>query len=115
MYNENAWASINISLKLVHNVKIENKSKLAEVLTWCWTGDKPLTETMMTQFDDACVRHPTSMSPSVQTKLDCKLSDANYFWPWLCFSGTFNIAPKFMFTKGLLWEQVIRPTSHESM
>ena len=36
-----AWASINISLKFVRNVQIDNKSELAEVLPWCWTGDKP--------------------------------------------------------------------------
>ena len=77
--NENVWALFAISLKFVRNIPIENKSELAEVLAWCWTGDKPLTEPMMTQFDDAYMRHPTSMSPSVQTKLDCELRDTNYF------------------------------------
>ena len=36
-----------------------NKSELADVLAWCWTGDTPLTAPMMTQFDDAYMRHPT--------------------------------------------------------
>ena len=67
--NENAWALFDISLKFVRNVPIENKSELAEVLARCWTGDKPLTEPMMTQFDGAyiCVTLP-------QWVQACKLS-----------------------------------------
>ena len=57
--NENPWASINISLKFVRYVPINNKSELAEVLASCWTGDTPLTVPMMTQLDDAYMRHPT--------------------------------------------------------
>ena len=63
-----------LELRLIFRyTPINNKSELAEVLTWCWTGDTPLTAPMMTQFDDAYMRHPTQMSPSVQTKLDCEL------------------------------------------
>ena len=57
--NENLWASINISMKFVRYAPINNKSELAEVLAWCWTGETPLTAPMMTQFDDAYMRHPT--------------------------------------------------------
>ena len=49
---------------------------------------------MMTQFDYAYMRHPTSMSPSVQTKLNCELSGTNYFQPRLYFIATLNIVPK---------------------
>ena len=31
-------------------------------MAWCRTGDKPLSETMMTQFNDAYMRHSASMS-----------------------------------------------------
>ena len=109
--NENAWALFDISLKFVRNVPIENKSELAEVLARCWTGDKSLTEPMMTQFDDAYMRHPTSMSPSVQTKLDCELSDTNYFDDYCVSVRLLIIAPKIMLIRG----QVLRPTSRESL
>ena len=79
-------------LKFVRNVPIDNKSELAEVLPWCWTDDKPLTAPMMTQFDDAYMPHPTSMSPSVETKLDCELSDTNYF-DHDCVSVRLSISP----------------------
>ena len=57
--NENPWASINISLKYVRSVPINNKAELVRVLDWCWTGHTPLTASMMTQFDDAYMRHST--------------------------------------------------------
>ena len=31
---------------------IDNESTLVQFMAWSWTGDKPLTETMMTQFYD---------------------------------------------------------------
>ena len=36
---------------------IDNKPALVEVMTWCRTGDKPLTEPMLTQFADAYMWH----------------------------------------------------------
>ena len=56
---------------------------------------------MVTQFDYAYMRHPTSMSPSVQTKLDCELSDTNYFRPRLYFIATLNIVPKIHVYEGV--------------
>ena len=32
---------------------IDQNSALFQVMAWRWTGDKPLPETMMTQFTDA--------------------------------------------------------------
>ena len=50
--NENDNILIEISLKLVPRSPINNKSALVQVMAWHQTGDKPLPETMMTQFSD---------------------------------------------------------------
>ena len=42
--------SIQISLKFVPKVPIDNKSALVQVMAWHGTGDKPLFEPMLTQF-----------------------------------------------------------------
>ena len=54
---ENARISIRISLKFVPKGPIDNKSALVQVMTWRRTGDKPLSEQMLTQFTDAYMRH----------------------------------------------------------
>ena len=36
-----------------------DKSELADVLAWCWTGGTPLTAPVMTQSNDAYMRHLT--------------------------------------------------------
>ena len=60
--NENELMSIQISLKFVPIVPIDNKSALVQVMAWRRTGDKPLSEAMMTQFTDAYMRHQGEMS-----------------------------------------------------
>ena len=52
--NENAWISINISLKFVPRGPINNIPTLVQVMAWRRPGDKPLLEPMM-------VRLPTHM------------------------------------------------------
>ena len=54
--NENDKITIQISLKLVRRSPIDNKSALVQVMAWR-TGDKPLPETMVTQFTGPYVRH----------------------------------------------------------
>ena len=51
--NEIVCILIKISLKFVAKGSIDKKSELVQVMTWCWTGDKPLPEPMLTQFTDA--------------------------------------------------------------
>ena len=46
--NENVWISINISLKFVPMGPINNIPSLVQIMAWRQTGDKPLSETMMT-------------------------------------------------------------------
>ena len=55
--NENDKIMIQISLKFIPRSPIDNKSVLVQVMAWRRTGDKPLPETMMTQFTDAYMRH----------------------------------------------------------
>ena len=51
--NENDPIRIPISLKFVARSPIDNKPALVQVMAWHQTGDKPLPELMMTQFNDA--------------------------------------------------------------
>ena len=55
--NENDRIPIQISLKYVSMSPIYNKSVLVQAMAWRRTGDKPLPESMMTQFIDAYMRH----------------------------------------------------------
>ena len=55
--NENVLISIKISLNFVHKGPIDNKSSLVQVMAWHQIGDKPLHEPMMSQFNDAYMRH----------------------------------------------------------
>ena len=55
--NENERIPIWISLKFVPRSPIHNKPALVQVMAWCWTGDKPLLEFMLSEFTDGYVRH----------------------------------------------------------
>ena len=50
------------SLKFVPTGPINNIPPLVQILAWRRTGDKPLSEPMMTQFNDAYMRHSALMS-----------------------------------------------------
>ena len=53
--NENVWIFIKISLKFVPKGSINNIPALVQVMTWCRSDDKPLSEPMM-------IRLPTHSS-----------------------------------------------------
>ena len=53
---------IRISLKIVHRGPIDNNSALVQIMAWRRTGDKLLSEPMLTQFIDAYMRHLEEMS-----------------------------------------------------
>ena len=55
--NEKDRIPIQISLKLVPRIPIDNKPALVQVMAWRRTGDKPLPVPMMMQFTDAYMRH----------------------------------------------------------
>ena len=57
--NENVWISINISLKFVPRVPINNIPTLVQVMAWRRSGDKPLSESMMfTLLMHICITRP---------------------------------------------------------
>ena len=57
--NENAWISINISLKFVPRGPINNIPTLVQVMAWHRPGDKPLSEPMMVRLPmPICVTWP---------------------------------------------------------
>ena len=60
--NENIRISIKIPLKFVPKGPIKNIPALVQIMAWRRTGDKPLSEPMMAQFNDADMRHLASMS-----------------------------------------------------
>ena len=45
--NENIWIFNKISLKYVPLGLTDNMAALVQIMAWCQTGDKPLSETMM--------------------------------------------------------------------
>ena len=51
--NETAWLYFQISKKFVPYGPIHKNLSLVQVMAWHQAGDKPLPETMMTQFTDA--------------------------------------------------------------
>ena len=57
--NENARISINISLKFVPKGPINNIPALVQIMAWCRSGDKPLSEPMMVSLlTHICVTWP---------------------------------------------------------
>ena len=56
IFNESVWISITISL-FIPKGPIDYKSALVQVVAWHRTGEKPLPESMLTQFTDAYIRH----------------------------------------------------------
>ena len=57
IFNESVWISITISLKFIPKAPSDYKSALVQVMAWYRTGEKPLPESMLTQFTDADIRH----------------------------------------------------------
>ena len=57
IFNESVWIPITISLKFVPKGPIDYNSALVQVVTWHRAGEKPLPESMLTQFNDAYIRH----------------------------------------------------------
>ena len=51
------FISIRISLKCFLMGPIDNKAASVQVMAWRRTGDRPLPESMRTQFTDAHMRH----------------------------------------------------------
>ena len=52
-FNKNGRIPIQLSLKSVSKSPIDNKPELVQVMAWCQTGTKPLTEPIMSWFIEA--------------------------------------------------------------
>ena len=61
LVNEKFGILIQISTKFVSKGVIDEKSAFVQVMAWCWTGDKPLPEPMLTQYTDSYMRHKDIM------------------------------------------------------
>ena len=58
-YNETVRLSLNISLKFVPKVSIDNILALVQIIAWCRPGEKPLCEPMMVSLlAHICVTRP---------------------------------------------------------
>ena len=55
--NENDRIPIRFSLKFVPMSPIYNEPAMVQIMAWRRTGDKPLSEPMLTHFTDAYMRH----------------------------------------------------------
>ena len=59
--NGNVWILIRLSLKFVPKGPISSVPELVQKMAWRRTGDKPSSEPITTQFNDANMRHSASM------------------------------------------------------
>ena len=65
--SENVWDTIKISLKFVPKGPIDNIPVLVQIMAWCWSGDKLLSETMMVSLlMHICVTRPQWVNISNQ-------------------------------------------------
>ena len=55
--NEKFCILNRLSRKLVTNGLIDDIPELFQIMAWRWSGDKPLSELMLTQFTDAYMQH----------------------------------------------------------
>ena len=55
--NVNDRIPIQISLKFIPKSPIDNKPTLVQIMAWLRTGDKQLSEPMLTQFTNAYMWH----------------------------------------------------------
>ena len=69
--NENDRILILISLKFGLRSPIDNKSALVQIMVWHRTGDKPLTELMLTQFTDTYMWHLEDMRSFIYASSFC--------------------------------------------
>ena len=57
--NENVWIPIKFSLKFIPKGPINNIPALVQIMAWCRSGDKPLSELMMVRLlKHICVIRP---------------------------------------------------------
>ena len=79
--NENAWISLDISLKFVPTVRIDNIPTLVQIMAWRRPGDKPSSEPMMVSLlTHICVTRPQSVNGGLRVT---KCTTGRYQKPWV--------------------------------
>ena len=74
-FNENVWISIKISLKFVPKGPINNITALVQIMAWCRSGDKPLSEPMVVSLPThICVTRPKWVNRHVLITLKKNIS-----------------------------------------
>ena len=64
--NVRVWTLVYLDWNFTEKLpSIFYMSALVQMMAWCWTSDKPLSEPMRAWFTDVYVRHWASMSPYV--------------------------------------------------
>ena len=67
--NENVWILLNISVKFVPKVQVNNIPALVQIMPWHRSSDKPLSEPMMASFlTHTCITRPQWVNPSQLTE-----------------------------------------------
>ena len=77
--NEKFCILIKISPKFVPKCPIDNTSVLVQVMAWRWTGDKPLSQAMLTRFTDAYMLYY-----GVMFKLEAVIIHHQVSWTTIC-------------------------------
>ena len=77
--NEKFCIKIRISLKVVLNGLIDNKSALVQVMAWRWTGDKPLSEPLLTHFTtQVCGTRGDELTKLI-SRTHCRLTEFHWY------------------------------------
>ena len=66
---ENVWILLKISLTFVPTLRINNIPALVQMMTWCRSGEKPLSEPMLARFTDAYIRDSSSFFRNVNDSI----------------------------------------------
>ena len=75
---ENVWISLKVSLKFVPEVPINNIPALVQIMAWCRSGDKPLSESMMVSLmTHTCVTRPQWVKSLALTVAILRLPNAS--------------------------------------
>ena len=86
-FNENCCILIKFSLKYVRKGPIDNNPALVQIMAWCRSGDKPLSEPMMISLPmHICVTRPQWVN--------MRLYDTNKQWqPMWTIHMLYGLAP----------------------
>ena len=71
--NEKIFISIKISQKFIPNGPINNIPALVQIMTWCQSGKKPLSESMMAYFTNAYMRHLAELISETKAPYNVKV------------------------------------------